>query len=265
MKTIVVLCEGVDDQAFLYRLLKVMGFSRFSERVTSLPEPIGRIIKEEYKNRDIGEGNIEEIKLVIPTVMKGDNLFILIYDLGGNTRYERATYVVSTFKNAMANPLGPNDIDQLGFILITDADSVDIEEKVEKIRNEYSSVFTESCKLNHEGHYNEGDFLIGAYIIADQTRKGRLEGIILSMMKSAHEELLYEVESFIDRHESYFFRNSKRYKDKMMIGISGQLQKPGKTNSVIIRQSTLITDEMINQEPLSKELSSYLTKFISLV
>lgn len=156
-------------------------------------------------------------------------------------------------------------------------------EKVEKTKSSFSDYHFER-KIN--------DFAcIGLFIFHDENKIGALEEHIIPLMENNNEEIFSQAEHFIKKHYdpnkprpnipksaktkfpdfSNYTRGNKitgsenlkalaNY-NKALIGITGQLQRPGRANGSIIADCDYITDEKIKNFQQAQKLIEFIQLF----
>ena len=77
-------------------------------------------------------------------------------------------------------------------------------------------------------------------------------------MKKDNENIFSAAEKYIDN----FSKKADKDKGKQIIGVTGQLEKPGCENTVHIRQTSYITDEKIKANSKCQEILNYIEDFI---
>ena len=110
----------------------------------------------------------------------------------------------------------------------------------------------------------EGKLKVGAFIFSkDGEETGKLEDILVPLMKQDNEQIFENAEGFIDRHyEESRCRGKKFDKGKSVIGTVGQLQKSGGSNVVCIDQTDYLTDEKVLNNAQCKEIITFFDQFI---
>lgn len=104
----------------------------------------------------------------------------------------------------------------------------------------------------------------GAYIFFDQNdneKHGRLEDYVLPLIKRHNEDIYNDIYPIIDRRNTYnLFVDSKVSYDrqKMTIGMMGQLAKPGSATPAIIEQSGMINKEDVKNDSFCKEIFQFI-------
>jgi len=284
---IILLTEGDHDAAFLYRILKANGFTKFSKVIGEFPPPLNNLLSADILNVSIPEVNIQSARtrfLPSNVVTKGENI-LLIYAIQGDSRGDIRTKLIDAFNSF--NTKNPQQIQVLkdttvSVLYFLDADNKGIDARLTEINNELTTAFTgvEFEKFTANASLiTVDDILIGAYIfIKAGQQTGKLEDILLPMMEAGNEDIFNVANSFLSIHE-----RTKLYKDnlelnedksikkifgdkyhpkKSLIGTIGQLHKSGKSNTVCISDANYLNDEKLKASEVCNEIIEFIRKAI---
>jgi len=266
MKAIITLCEGPHDIEFLYKILRFHGFKSYGKTVENLPNLLKQYVLATFEGFNYEEKNLYQ-RPTLPTVIHHttDDIFLLLYALGGDGKIAEAKVVITAFQDLLIAPQ-PAQFGENEFVLsfIYDADDRGITSRIGNIKTNFSTLLPELEAITHNKLINGNEFKkIGAYIFANKEGVGKLEDIILPLMKIDNELIFNAATSYLDTHfDAARFsrpRDMRKYYDvkKSTIGIAGQLQRSGRNNTVIIRDSDYITAEKIKIHPPSQEIISF--------
>lgn len=267
MKSLVILCEGIHDEAFLYLLLRSNGYKHFSGKTCELPKQIRDNIVYKLKNYPYENKPLSELNHPRPTVLTNEasTLYILLYPVGGETKFEAAKETIRTFKLSISGMrFGDDDIEQFDYVIFNDADDKGIQSKIDTIKTRYNDIFGDLTNLKN-AEILDLDFASLACFIFTRSgeEKGKLEDVILSIMKADNIDAIQAAEKLIaDNPGSACVVQEKDF-GKAIIGIAGQLKKPGKSNSVIIRESCYIKREILLSDDNCISIMKFLEASIS--
>jgi hypothetical protein len=282
---IILLTEGDHDAAFLYRILKANGFTKYSKKIKEFDSPLKELLATDILNVSIPEVNIQNARtrfLPNNVVTEGENI-LLIYAIQGDSRGDIRTKLIDAFNNF--NTKNPQQIQvskdtTVSVLYFLDADSKGIDARLIEINNELTVAFAgiEFEKFTANASLKiVDDILIGAYIFVkagEQT--GKLEDILLPMMEAGNEDIFKVANNFLSIHES-----SNLYKDevelnedksikkvfgdkyhpkKSLIGTIGQLHKSGKSNTVCISDANYLNDEKLKASEVCKDIVLFIRK-----
>lgn len=265
IKIISVLCEGPHDVAFIAKVLKISGFkSNESTKLAKFPSPMNSLFKTEATKTNIEELNFAELRQTLlpsATLQKGD-IYLFLYALGGDTRKDNRNKILKQFlsfipKESEISSLPENTT--LSIVYFFDADDMGIDGRIKLLNTEIEETL-EQKPFDRNGDMKTIKGLkIGCYIFSEN-ETGKLENIVLPLMKQGNEQIFDDAKQFIDTN--YDNKRDKGYDfHKASIGIAGQLQKSGSTNTVIIAQSDFLSKEKIMNNSKCIEIIAFFELF----
>ena len=270
MKTqiILLLCEGPHDAAFLRKILRANGFnSDEKKKIREYPSPMNAFLKRNLEKSNIEDLNIQEAKKTsIPNnVLQKGNTYLFSYILGGATKMNKMTdFLINMFKltkkDEKSTEYDVAENTDFAVLCFFDADN-DMKIIDKNIKDSLKNEGID-CVIEKEVHkcikYHKG-LKIGFYIFTeDDHNTGKLEDIILPLMRKDNENIFSAAEKYIDN----FSKKEDKDKGKQIIGVTGQLEKPGCENTVHIRQTSYITNEKIKANSKCQEILNYIEYFI---
>lgn len=266
MKGIITLCEGSHDVEFLYKILRTTGFKSYGKPVANLPDLLQQHILSIFKSFNYEEKNLYQ-KPMLPTLAyhSADDIFLLLYPLGGDGKIEEARQIITAFQDLLIAPqssqFGDNEF-ALSFIY--DADDKGIDSRLQNIKTNFKILLPELDKITRNTPINGKEFKkIGAYIFSNDTDNGKLEDILLPLMQVDNELIFDDAAFYLNNHfdKSRFKSNKEMHKyfdqKKSIIGIAGQLQRSGRNNTMIIRDTDYITPEKISIDATCQEIITF--------
>lgn len=263
-----ILCEGPHDVAFIVKILKTIGFkSNEGTKLADFPFPMSDMLKNEVAKSNVEELKFTEIRqILIPAnTLKKDDIYLFLYALGGDSRKDLRGKILKQFVVFLPNE---GEIQTLpsGTILsiayFFDADKNGIEDRIQQVNLEIAEVI-ENFSFNHNAETKAMNGLqLGCYIFSKEAENtGKLEDMILPLMKQGNEKIFDNAKVYLD--DNYVKSRAKDFEiQKATIGVAGQLQKSGSTNTVIIAQSDFITEEKILADAKCKEIISFFESLI---
>jgi hypothetical protein len=276
MKIVVVLCEGGHDVAFLYRILKSGGFKEYSKEIGKMHPPLDKYIATKLEEYNYNDWKLKKIRPPVPSaIMKSSQTLFLLYGIGGIKNHDVAEEIIDDFSTFIpeddsedrAKPEGSN---VYSFAIIFDADEKNINDRVKTVCKIFSVLpwNFDKTQLGHGKVVECGNTLIGCFIFTgDDNKHGKLEDIILPMMRQGNEDIFDDAQKYYrkyrrkNQNENLEENNTTREK-KSTIGITGQLQKPGCSNSVIIQASKYVTKDKIAGDKKCREIIEFFKKLI---
>lgn len=270
MKTeiIIILCEGPHDVAFLYRILSANGIkSNGKLMIKEFPKPINDLLKTEVTKTNVDDINIHEVRdVLLPyKTMNRDNNFFLLYSMGGDSQIisrQKLLAEISSFipKENEISSLPENT--NLSIIYFLDSDKNGISNRIEKLNDEIYEVLSIKPFVNHKEIFKFNRLKLGAFIITGaDNENGKLEDILLPIMTLENEVIFDNAKSFIDINFDIDRLVKKFDNAKSLIGIVGQLQISGASNSVCIDKSDYISEDKIKVNTKCIEIFTYIDSF----
>lgn len=267
-KIIIILCEGPHDVAFLSKILKSDGFKSFeSLNLSEYPSPMNSLMIQEVSKSNFNELNLHTVRqsLLPSGILKKDTNNMFLYSLGGDskkvTRQSIVTELVSFLPKEGKIEIMPKDT-TISLVYFFDADQKGTSSRLSEIHAELKEII-EIESFNEEKVINYRNLKIGGYVFADDLDLGKLEDILLPLMKLKNEKIFEMAEkyynSLLDEK-----RGKKKNRDikKSIIGIAGQLQNSGATNTVTIRHSDYISDDKIRANNKCQAIIKFFRNFI---
>lgn len=293
MRIVFVLCEGSHDVAFLSRLLSSEGYSHFKKKLSDFPFPLGAWLANSAKKLNIQDLNVDKVYKDLGAVLPSGAManadrehLVLFYSMNGDSRKEERKNIISKIKEWGSHPENEKEFsiseesggdgNKYGLVILYDADNKGIPARIEEIKTEVREIFPAIDKIAHNGDVaSDGDmFKIGTYIFADcVSGNGTLENILLPIMKTDNETIFENAESFLnDNKEDERLRplvfkkkdsgeiveergKAKKYHHiKSVLGVVGQLQNSGTSNTVCIEKTDYITLKKIQTDSACQQI-----------
>lgn len=269
-KVISVLCEGPHDVSFLSKLLKINGFKMCEgTKLKDFPPPMNIFLTNEATKADIEELKLSEVKnVLLPSgTLKNEKhgIFFFLYALGGDSRKDKRERILRTFLDSVPRPgeftekMSDSDI-RIAYFL--DADDTGVTERLKELSLEINAALSEKgvCFKKNGEILEYNSLKIGAYIFAESdVDTGKLENIIIPLMKKDNEAIFDDAASYIGRHYDNNRTKKKNFKEeKAIIGIAGQIQRSGTSNNVIINHTDYISKAKVEEHDKCIEISQFL-------
>jgi hypothetical protein len=287
---ITVLCEGPHDVAFISRILKTIGYVSFEHvKIGEYPFPMNKLIGKEIPKINIEELNLTELRRnLLPhnTLHREDN-YIFLYSLGGDSKRESRQKMLQELLDFITAKPGefevlPKDT-KLSLLYFFDADEGGIDARINQINEEIKGAVPEiedSLFKNHTDTSFISKLKVGNFIFSETDGKGKLEDILLPLMREQNTMIFSEAQSFLEKHhDDHRVKRLKVVVDengeiiekrvkgdpfdkkKSLIGAVGQLQKSGKSNVVCISDTDYLSLEKIRNNEKCLELISFFNHF----
>jgi hypothetical protein len=264
-------------------LQEILEFEIVSLPFKELPSPFHHLFKQSVVTHAAGDLSLDMAhKFFLPeTILRNKSQFILLYNCGGNTQYDKVRELLSDYLPIIPQARvfaedAKEIIDHVKYLFLYDADSVGINRILEQVDHEFS-VISESIFLDAEWSSSSSDFgrVSGdkaVYVWGERAEQGTLEDILYPMFSLAQPSLLSKAESAIDDMFTWDVDNldivkavseiSKR--KKSVITVIGQKKKPGSSLNVIIDQSKFLKKDTLTNNGPTKDFVRFISEFIGL-
>ncbi len=292
------LCEGPHDVAFLSRLLSADGYVKYRQPLSKFPEPLDKWMTKISKDLSIEDLSLDrmydDIKAVLPSnaiLNEEKKHLILLYSMNGDSHEKRRDKVISALRTWSRPPADDKEFsfmeesseagNNYGLIVLFDADDKGVDSRISEAKAKLCECFpmAESISSNGDVIYTDENIKIGIYIFADPvTKMGTLENILLPIMRQDNEQMFDDAQTFLDKHhdetrlKSLIFKKTpegmcekrdKRHKFhpvKSLMGVVGQLQNSGTSNTVCIEKADYITLEKIKNSCICQDILQMFNK-----
>jgi len=154
-KALIILTEGSQDAAFIYRLLLDNDFENYDKIQKELPYQLKSIITEHIQEKFPDEVDKDyKTMMFLPFIVtnKAKDVYTLIYSIEGVNNYENCKSIMLKYFRFIFNPLkrGEHNIDKFSFAIIFDSDASE-SKAIENFKAKYSSISDQTKKRNEKG------------------------------------------------------------------------------------------------------------------
>lgn len=284
-KIVFALCEGPHDVAFLYRILRVNGLQKYSKPIKEFPSPLNRYFAQEAAGEDLERLKLENVRnRLLPSEVLSyrDNTLILLYVLGGDSKVADRQKLLQDINRIYGRNLHEmkkirlDATAECSVLYFFDADQKGTDVRLQEVCRELSKVLEQDVSLSgtpHQYRHTNG-ITYAVYIFAEAGKPtGKLEDILLPLMRQGNEEIFRQAENYVTLHDparlprlkvktvNGLFTETRDqkdkglyHKDKSIIGVAAQLQNSGSTNSVCIKHSDYLNRNKIVSDPSCQEI-----------
>ena len=266
---IAVLCEGAHDVEFLSRILMSNSFkSNDGLKIKDYPSPIDQLLKTEATKSNVDDLNLSTIReVLLPSrTLKKDENYFLFYAMGGDGKKTIRKQLLLDFYTLIpkSNEISPLPQDtHLGIIYFLDSDDNGVLERISQLNSEVNDVLNIEPFTSHKEIYVHNHLKLGAFIFTGlDNDKGKLEDILMPLMKKDNEDIFDNADLYLKEHFNDSRKAQKFDNDKSIIGIVGQLQISGASNTVCIKKSDYLTDMKIKADIKCVEIVDYLNSLL---
>ncbi len=272
---IIVFCEGDHDIAFLTRILLVDGYTPYNKKVNEFRRPLDKLYIQNLSAKKIAnhEFKYQRPKRKVPySVLEKDETLVIFHNFDGDGNFDKggANKIIDMYVSL--NKENRRKIEKYNklnyrFLYFLDADNEGVESRINSIKKSL-----DLTELKHYEIISNNNYDIGCYIFHDEenvNQYGKLEDILLSLMKTNNETIFDNSQKFIEnnlldeeRQKKLLCTNNNEkpigninFKEqKSIISIAGQLQFSGSTNAVIIANSDYIKKSDIENNNYCKNI-----------
>ncbi len=248
--------EGNHDQAFLSKILRqVLGFYEFDDDESQL-EALWRKFVPVYPPKTGRKKGRLYMRLDMPSILYTDTLSVGIY-VGEGSR------LIENLNDKFA------DIDYsslLAFAIVADADK-HTPAQVAKI---YYDGFKENfpdfpSEISQTGTVTKGSPNLGLYILPNNSDRGVLDTLLCTCGEVAYPEYMERARAYINQFSEDELKRIgwKPFdREKATVATVVSVLKPGKTNTVSIKDNAWVSLQTEQQLPEIQNLASFLRKLL---
>ncbi len=269
VQIIAILCEGPHDVEFIARILKHNGYSSNDKlKIKDFPVPINDLLKTEASKTNVEDLNLQEVRQVLlpSSTLKIDSNYYLLYSMGGDSKKNIRKQLLNDFytlipkENEISSlPEGTN----LGIVYFLDSDDKGILTRISELNDEIYEVLNIKPFTNHKEIFNHFGLKLGAFIFTGtDNQKGKLEDLLMPLMKENNEKIFDDANNYLTCHFDDKRKAQKYDNDKSIIGVVGQLQVSGASNTVCVKKSDYITEAKIKTNDKCVEIFDYVNSLI---
>lgn len=234
--------EGPHDQAFVARVLRCMGFSRFDGKVDKLDR-----VWEPWKPTYPKNGYLYA-PLDMPTIMFNADWSIGVMRGEGDGLYSPQKGLPLRLRNNSAFISRLHDDGAIGFVV--DADENPPEACTQKIHDAYSALFAHLSAI--PGQITVGPPRAGTFVIPNNTDSGTVESVLLPLGQTHYAPLLGYADTFIRACEPELTKHFKPFDHlKARVAAAASILQPGSTNTITIERDKWITSSQLKDEPIA--------------
>ncbi|MCP4149784.1 MAG: hypothetical protein GY757_18710 [bacterium] len=287
LDTLLVFCEGPHDVAFCRLVFKYcFDIEKIDWKFSEYPAPLDQRFKtsmEKHAAQDMSMDMAHKFFLPDRTLYNNEKKqCVLLFNTGGKTKTDNPKEFLKHFlillKQVKVFPdKAEKIIDKCRYLFLYDRDTQTPSEIFKWCRTAFSHI-------GNEGFINE-DFVIsegnkqaascmnntfGAYVFSEPGRCGTLEDILLPMIETGRDKIVYQAEEFIDKSFKWETQHVKpkrktteiAKRKKAIITTVGQREKPGSSMSVIVDQGKLISKEIFVNNVNVKKFADFIARLL---
>ncbi len=243
MRYAIIGVEGQHDQAFVGKVLKLLGFKDFRVELKGLKsalDPFWRKFIPVYPKK----GDLYE-RLDMPSILFNDTISVAIYAGGGSSLVTNLDDILS------ANSEYQTDLAAFGIVADCDKSTPDCicEPYANKFRNYFPNFPA------RPGVVDTNSPRTGIYVLPDNQQQGVLDTLVCKCGKIAYPAYMERARSYLDKftEEDKKILKLKNFDlDKALVATVVSVLKPGLTNTVSIAQNDWVSEETQEVPALAK-------------
>ena len=256
MKYAIIGVEGPHDQAFVGKILKLLGFKNFGEELKGLEsnlDPFWRKFIPVYPKK----GNLYK-RLDMPSILFNDTISVAIYAGEGSNLVTNLDDILS------ANPEYQTNLSAFG--IVADCDKSNPDQIVRRYTNCFRNYFPDLP--NQAGVVNSNSPRTGIYVLPDNVSQGVLDTLLCSCGEIAYPAYMEKASSYLDEFseeekKSLKWKNFDR--EKALVATVVSVLKPGKTNTTSIADNNWVSAQTQQQVPALANFIEFLSQLLALI
>ncbi len=242
--------EGPHDLAFVGKILKLLNFKEFDGKESNL-DSFWAKFRPIYPKKG---GNLYE-RLDMPSIFFTDTLSVAIYAGGGSNLSPRLFAILANHP--------PYQKQIAAFGIIADADQDSPNNIAKKYSKDFQVYFPKFPTVG--GNVDLGYPRTGIYVLPDNAQQGVLENVLCSSGDYAYPLHMAKARSYLDEFNAEHKRKWKPFDDrKALIATVVSVLKPGKTNTVSIKDNDWISQDTLSNVPALENFVTFIKKLLDL-
>ena len=255
MRYAIIGVEGQHDQAFVGKVLKLLGFKDFRVELKGLEsalDPFWRKFIPVYPKK----GDLYE-RLDMPSILFNDTISVAIYAGGGSnlvTNLDDILFVNSEYQTNLA-----------AFGIVADCDKSTPDRIVEPYANKFRSYFPTFPA--RPGVVDTNSPRTGIYVLPDNQQQGVLDTLVCECGEIAYPAYMERARSYLDKfsEEDKKILKLKNFDlDKALVATVVSVLKPGLTNTVSIAQNDWVSKQTQQEVPALAKFIDFLRDLLEL-
>lgn len=280
-------CEGAHDVAFVRRVLRsCLGFRQVNWRFSQFPSPFNSLFKrnvERHAGQDLSLDMAH--KFYLPDqVLCCDQHVALLFNAGGNNRVEKvATFLADYLPLLEQARTFPDDAESIvstsRCLFLLDADCQSLDQVRDRLTKDFAQINGKPFLIDpwqaHLGDRGAATAAtIGCYIWRGEDELGTLEDLLIPICRATDAERVRQAEECIDglfrwetEHDDEARRIAERARrQKALITLLGQGEKPGGSQQVIIHQAKeTMKEACFAEDQRVRSFADFIADFLGLM
>lgn len=268
MKVVFIFCEGAHDIALLDRLLpRLPGVTRSKRKLKDYPTPFNNFWKAQLGTvvaRMETRPAEHRGKLVPPwleVAFESDSVLYLVFSMGGKDQRGPISKVLKDWMSVYANPFGtPPAITAWAVLFVIDADDAGVNaRRGDLFQWLVAERLIDVPPENDKNWVTSGGYAAGCFVVhGPDSPEGSIEDHWIPIADKAVGPRMRDARSFVEAHRLDGADVNKRgHLHKAELTIAGQIEFPGCSLAVILRDTQWTTDEEFEATAIGKELFGF--------
>ncbi|WP_414564493.1 MULTISPECIES: DUF3226 domain-containing protein [unclassified Anabaena] len=242
--------EGPHDLAFVGKILKLLKFKEFDGKEHNL-DSFWAKFKPIYPKKG---GNLYE-RLDMPSIFFTDTLSVAVYAGGGSNLAPRLLAILANHP--------PYQKEIIAFGIIADADKYSPNNIAEEYSQKFKVYFPGLPTVG--GNVDTSYLRTGIYVLPDNSQQGVLENILCSCRNYAYPLHMEKAASYLADFDAEHKLGWQPFDDKKaLIATVVSILKPGKTNTVSIKDNDWISHNTQNNVPALENFVAFIKKLLNI-
>ena len=255
MRYAIIGVEGPHDQAFVGKVLKLLGFKDFREEWDKLDKLTRLDMSKELESKFDKfwhkfipkypkQGSLYK-RLNMPSILFTESLSVVIYEGEGSNMVTNLDDILSANSEYQTN--------LAAFGIVADCDKSTPDRIVEPYANKFRSYFPNFPA--RPGVVDTNSRRTGIYVLPDNQQQGVLDTLVWECGKIAYPAYMERARSYLDKftEEDKKILKLKNFDwDKALVATVVSVLKPGLTNTVSIAQNDWVSEQTQEVPALAK-------------
>jgi len=278
-------CDGPHDVAFVRRVLRsCLKFQKVEWRFSDFPAPFNSLFKRNVERHAAADLSLDMAhKFYLPDhVLQRDDRVALLFNAGGNNRVEKvAALLVDYLPLLQQARTFPDDaeavVSRSVVLFVLDADWHGAGQVRAGLAKDFAQIdgapfLAEPWQVHADDASAAIAADIGAYVWRGENELGTLEDILMPIHRTSDAARVGQAENCIDslfEWETEHVDTAKRIaersrRQKALITLLGQRDKPGGSQNGIIGQTKTMHDADLNADQRVQAFAAFVAEFLDL-
>lgn len=228
--------EGNHDQAFIGKVLKLLGLHDFREQQRGLRENLDPFWSKLVPSYPTKKGELYK-RLPMPSILYNRNLSVAIYGGEGSNLKSKVDAILSNERTYQT--------DLSSFVIIADADKQGINEVIKPYVDCFRQYFPNFPEQAGEIKKRDPTYT-GIYVLPNNSSQGTLDQLLCQCGEVAYSEFISRGKAYLETFTEDE-RKEMKWKpfdyEKALIATVVSVLKPGKTNTASINDNKWVSNQ----------------------